>query len=115
MARFLGLALVLAALVAAPSLQASGTLTATWQTPTRLAVTWSGAPEGSCLYLNGKFVPVPCGAFGSATLQVGGADTLYTARPDGVLSLDTDTTDPPSTTTLIPWHATILPIIVVGS
>ncbi|HEU5086864.1 MAG TPA: hypothetical protein VFT99_05440 [Roseiflexaceae bacterium] len=92
------------------ALQPAPTLTAVWE-PSGLRVTWSGAEPGSCLYLDGQFVPVPCGASGSALLPVRGVDRAYRPDPGDTLSLMRDETRGAVVEATVPRHETRLPII----
>ncbi len=91
--------------------QAAPTLRASWQ-GRAVVVEWSGAPRGSCLYLDGVFVPVPCGASGRAVLPYGGVDTRYRPDPRDTLSLRYDTTRRAFAEATVPWHEVILPLVV---
>ena len=86
-------------------------LTATWQ-GSSLVVIWRWAPPQSCLYLDGVFIPTPCGPSGRAVLPLRGVDTAYAVEPDDQLALYVNTTRPPSATTIVPRHAVILPLVV---
>ncbi len=86
-------------------------LTAAWQ-GRAVVVAWQGAPAGSCLYLRGRFVPVPCGASGRAVLPVGGVDAAYAPKGGDQLALYVDTTDEPSVTASVPMVQVILPLVV---
>ncbi len=92
---------------------AAPTLTAAWE-PGALRVEWRGAPAGSCLYLDGVFVPVPCGASGSVLLPVRGVDTAYRPDPGDRLRLMRDETRAALTSTTVPWHVAILPVVVAN-
>ena len=86
-------------------------LSASWQGVSAV-VTWQGAPAGSCLYLGGVFVPVPCGASGSAVLHRGG-DAAYAPDTGDVVTLrdERSGTGRVLASVTLPAHVLILPIV----
>ncbi len=87
-------------------------LTATWQ-GSSLVVIWRWAPPQSCLYLDGVFIPTPCGPSGRAVLPLRGVDTRYVPKGGDQLALAVDTTEGPSVTATVPMVQVILPMVVV--
>lgn len=90
---------------------AGPSLAAAWK-PGGLRVAWYGAEPGSCLYLDGVFVPVPCGASGSVLLPMRGVDVRSRPDPGDVLSLMRDETRGARVEATVPWHVARLPIVV---
>jgi hypothetical protein len=92
--------------------QSAPTLTTRWEGYQALRVDWSGASGGSCLYLDGAFLPVPCGASGSALLTRHGVDTAYRPDPGDTLSLMRDETREVLASAVVPPFVVILPVVV---
>lgn len=102
---------LLLACVQVSQAQPAPPLTAEWQ-GSALAVEWSGAPDGSCVYLDGVLLETPCGASGSVLLPRGGVDVRYVPRPGNRLELDINRSDQAvSASVVVPDFVVMLPLM----
>ena len=90
-------------------------ISATWQPGGAARVTWSGAPEGSCVYAyrpDGLVVRLePCGAAQTVSLAAGGVDAAYAPRGGTVYVLRDERGQVELARVTLPRMTTALPIM----